>query len=181
MAPEEFSTIGLALCTVGAVFLARSIMIKPPRRVVEEFFGAGEGRISSIRRYIDAKNRVIIGCAFLVVGFAVQLVGLHRRQPSEPPESGRLALEGGAVLLLGAAMWFYASLRSRSSLRRYLEEFFRRSPWPFEKHMELTKEIGDLFGIPHTPDDSIEAYVAKVRKAIGANGKGERVAPRRER
>lgn len=168
ISPDEFSTVGLTLCTVGAIFLSRSILIKRTRRVVEEFFGINSSSLSQIRHYIDAKHHVFSGCGFLIVGFGIQLVGLLLIGPSnEAVSAERLMVEGFVVLVIGALCWMGTNLMSRNSLQRYLRDFFQRNYWPFEENIELSKEIGDVFGIPYNPEDSIEAYLYKLRTTVG--------------
>lgn len=127
----------------------------------------GDGKLSSLRHYVDAKHHVFAGCAFLILGFAVQLCGLLIRTSNELVATSVLVWEGVTVFAAAALVWALSIWMSRRSLCRYLRDFFQRSEWAFEKNMPLTREIGDLFEIPYTPEDSIEAYIGKVRIALG--------------
>ena len=55
---------------------------------------------------------------------------------------------------------------SRRAFKRYLKDFFRKNPWPFARNMGLTQEIGEIFGIPKSPDDTVEMYCAKLRREL---------------
>jgi hypothetical protein len=163
MGPSELAVIGLTCCLVGVFFLANSIIFRRPRKVIEEFFGVGVGSLTVIRDYALNKMQVVIGFLFLNAGFLLEafafLDGLERQLLTTVI---CIAIVGfaGLVYLVGL-IW------SRRSFRRYLSEFFGKHNWSFTENMQMTKEIGLLLGIPHTPDMTVEDYVRKVKQALG--------------
>ena len=59
---------------------------------------------------------------------------------------------------------------SHALFRRYLREYFLEHPPNLETDMALTQELGELFGIPSTGDDTVQGYLLRVRAKIGLSG-----------
>ncbi len=61
--------------------------------------------------------------------------------------------------------------------RRLLSEFFQdHRDWNFEKHPSLTREMGEILGVPSLEEDSIGDYADRVREALKLQGKATRSA-----
>ena len=159
---------GFATQVLGLVFLANAALLSRPRRAIADLLGA---RTESLAACLDSELRKIqslFGFGFLFVGLALNLAGFAPTRDASSPPSVLLAALLGLVFLLASVGAVGASRAARSTFKRHLREFFRRNrDFPFERHMELTKELGEVFGIPRSDSDSVEEYVAKVRRALG--------------
>jgi hypothetical protein len=163
MGSSELAVIGLTCNLVGVFFLANSIIFRRPRKIIEEFFGVGVGSLAAIRDYALNKIQVVIGFLFLNAGFLLLAFSYLERIED------RLLTMAISVSIVAFAVLVYlvGAVYSRRSFQRYLREFFRKHNWSFAENMALTKEIGALLGIVHTPDMTVEDYVRKVRQALG--------------
>lgn len=54
-----------------------------------------------------------------------------------------------------------------NAMRRYLLSHLREFPFSFEDNLALTREIGELFGLPGAHEDTLESYVRKLRERLG--------------
>jgi hypothetical protein len=160
---SDFIIIGVTMNIVGTFFLANSIVFKRPRRVIEEFFVSRPGSLLEIRDYIFTKIQVIIGFVFLFCGFGLQIVA-HVDKLANPKPF--LIFSIAAIFLTAFLTGTIGYATSRRAFKRYLKDFFRKNPWPFARHMGLTQEIGEIFGIPKGPDDTVEMYCAKLRREL---------------
>ncbi|MFQ5506288.1 MAG: hypothetical protein ACE5F1_16085 [Planctomycetota bacterium] len=163
MEAPEYLVIGLTCNLVGIFLLANSIVFRSPRRLLEEFFGVGIGSIRPIRDYVLNKIQVIIGFLFLTAGFVLQALSGW----SWIVQKGPVLAICGAIVTVAALVYFVGQLYSRRSFRRYLCDFFQQHSFNFIQNMEMTKQIGKAFGILPAPEDSVEVYVAKVKRALG--------------
>ncbi|MBK9384287.1 MAG: hypothetical protein IPN34_05630 [Planctomycetes bacterium] len=160
---SDFIIIGLTMNIVGTFFLANSIVFKRPRRVIEEFFVSRPGSLLEIRDYIFTKIQVIIGFVFVFCGFGLQIVA-HVDKLADPTIFLVVAI--AAIFLTAFLIGTIGYATSRRAFKRYLKDFFRKNPWPFARNMGLTQEIGEIFGIPKSPDDTVEMYCAKLRREL---------------
>jgi len=104
---------------------------------------------------------VIIGFLFLTTGFLLQIVGRW--------DSDLLTLAACAgIILFAAAVYAIGAYSSKRAFKKLVREFFQSRPsWNFGEDMALTKEIGEILGVPHSRDMTVEAYVHQVRQAAG--------------
>lgn len=173
--PSDAVGVGLVLASVGGFLLANSIVFRHPRTLLAEFFGGRRGKLISIRGYIFHRLQIHLGFLFLLLGFGFQLYG-HYHVPAadalaaEVPETARTGFPlpwVGYVLLAVGVLEVGGWLLSHALFKRYLREHFRESPPDLESDFELTRELGELFGIPSTGDDTVQGYLQRVRRAIG--------------
>lgn len=165
--PPDWFGVGLVLSIVGGFLLANAILFRHPRDLVQEHFGGGSSRLSSIRAYIFHRLQVHLGFLFLLAGFGLQLYG-HYRPPEVPPSEqdfptlwvGAVVL---AVILLEIVGWWF----SHWQFRRYVREYFLAHPPELEANMRLARELGELFGIQSAGDDSVQSYLARIRTELG--------------
>ncbi len=89
----------------------------------------------------------------------------------------------GSIVVFAVAVYAIGAYSSRRAFRKLLREFFQQqSSWSFTENMALTKEIGEILGVPHSPDMTVEAYVHKVRQALGCSSQATKPAtPERAR
>lgn len=160
---SDLIVIGLTMNIVGTFFLANSIVFKRPRRVIEEFFQTDPGSLLAIRDYIFTKIQVVIGFLFLFCGFGLMIIAHVDKLKNPTPF---LLISIGVLMVTALLIGTIGFAYSRRSFKRHLKEFFKRHPWPFDLRMDLTKEIGELFGVKRSTDETVEIYVAKLRRAL---------------
>jgi len=163
---QDLLVLGLTAQLVGGLLLGSSAEKGRPRSLLLNLLGGTPPSLSFLRDALHAKTRGQAGAAFFVLGSGLLLVGFLR-----PGGPGDWRVEaGGVVLLLGLAVAFLqlADNYVGSTLRRYLRDHFREHPdFPFERHIALTREIGQLFGVEGGAEETLESYVRKVRVAMG--------------
>ena len=162
MDPSVAVVVGLAMNVVGIFFLANSIIFRKPKQVLEEFFGVDRGSLHLIKDYVLNKIQVVIGFLFLTGGFVLQAVGAWQKIHDQ----ATVLLICGGIFVTAVLVYIVGAHYSRRSFRKYLRSFFRTHEFSFTANMALTKEIGQIFGIPHQPDETVEAYVQKVRRYL---------------
>jgi hypothetical protein len=164
----DLFAVGLLLSIVGCFLLANSIVFRHPRTLVAQFFGGEEQRLTSIRSYIFHRVQVHLGFLFLLGGFGLQLYGHFR-----PPATTELVFPTvwvGFVALAVVVLELLGWGLSQVLFRRYVREYFRAHPPSLETDMALSRELGELFGIPSEGDDSVQSYLLRIRQRIGIVG-----------
>lgn len=160
MVSSELVVIGLTCNVVGVFFLANSIRFREPRKALEDSLGVGVRSLFKVRDTALNNMQVIIGFLFVTTGFLLQVVAHWDMDVSTLAFCAGIIVFAGAVYAIGA-------YSSRRAFRKLLREFFQSEEWSFTDDMELTKEIGDILGVPHAKDMTVEVYVHKVRQALG--------------
>jgi len=159
--------VGLVLAIVGGFLLANSILFRHPRGLVEEHFGAPRKRLASVREYIFHRLQVHLGFLFLLAGFGLQLYGRYQGQAAEARPQSFPTAWVGIVLLAVVALEVLGWWASHRLFRRHLRRHFRAHPPDLESDVRLARELGELFGIQSAGDDSVPAYLARIRREIG--------------
>jgi len=162
----DWSTIGLILAIVGSFLLANAILFRNPRALVREHYGVRRGQLRTIREFIFHRLQMTLGFAFLLSGFALQLVGRLRPLPQEAEREFPILWIGVIVLaavILEMGGWWW-SLRS---FRRYVRQYLREHPPDFATDVHTAREVGELFGLSSSADETVQSYVARVRQAVG--------------
>ncbi len=162
MEPSGVTVIGLAMNVVGIFFLANSIIFRRPKKVLAEFFGVEKSSLYTIKDYVLNKIQVVIGFLFLTGGFILQAAGAW----SSIKDQASVLFICGGIFIIAVLVYIIGAHYSRRSFRKYLMNFFKDHEWSFTANMQLTKEIGEIFGIPHDPDETVEAYAYKVRNFL---------------
>lgn len=158
--------LGLCLSVLGLFLVANALLLRSSKSLLEESFGRRRIRLRTIRELLFHRAQMSLGFAFLLVGTLVQLWGqLRPPLADEPAASSTLWI--GLVVALGVASEFGAWFWSQAAFRKHLRDWFRENPPDFETDMALAREVGELFGVESSGVDTVQAYVAKLRKAIG--------------
>lgn len=162
----DWSSLGLVACIVGAFLIANSTLFEHPRSLVARYFGrAGSGRLQSVRDYIYNRVQTTLGFAFLLSGFGFQLVGHFR---SVPAGAAPLSMAWvGVIVATAVALLFGGWWWSLWAFRRYVREYFTRSPRNLLREPQVAREIGDLWGIESRDEDTVEDYVARLVRETG--------------
>lgn len=158
--------IGLVLAIVGSFLLANSILFRHPRELVQERFGKANHRLRTIREYIFHRVQVNLGFGFLLAGFVLQLYGRYR-PPEVIAETGLSILWIGLVVALAALLLLAGWWWSLLAFRRYVIDFLSAESRDFESDLELAREIGELFGVTPHSEDTVQSYLARLRRRIG--------------
>ena len=112
-------------------------------------------------------NRVqtTLGFAFLLAGFGLQLIGQFRTAGPEGPPLNMVwvgVIVAAAIALLFSGWWW-----SVWAFRRYVREYFTHNPRDFRAEPNMAREVGDLFGVESSEDDTVEDYVGRLIRETG--------------
>lgn len=140
--------------------MANSIRFREPKKALEDALGVGVRSLMRVRDTALNNMQVMIGFLFLTTGFLLQVVAQWEAELSTLAFCASIIVFAGAVYGIGA-------YSSRRAFRRLLREFFQTAEWSFTDDMALTKEIGELLGVPHSKEMTVDSYVQKVRQALG--------------
>jgi len=156
----ELAVVGLTCNVVGVFFLANSIRFREPRKALRDALGVGGRSLLKVRDTALNNMQVIIGFLFLTTGFLLQIVAQWDMRLTT-------LLSCAGIIAFACAVYGIGAYSSRRAFRKLLREFFQSQHWSFQDDMELTKEIGEILGVPHGKDMTVEAYVHRVREALG--------------
>jgi hypothetical protein len=70
------------------------------------------------------------------------------------------------VALLCAVLNYLSRLFSKWQFRKIVKDVITERHLPFESNVPLTMEIGQLLGVKLEAGDSVEAYIARLRKDL---------------
>jgi hypothetical protein len=165
--PKDAFGVGLVWQLLGVFLLANSLVFRSPRRLVDEHFGATRTRLVTIRSALFQRLQVHLGFLFVLVGLALQLYG-HYGAPEvqsgpRPFPKEWIALVLVAVLGLELGGWWL----SHALFLRHVREHFRAHPPSLETDMALARELGELFGIASDGNDTVQSYLARLRRRLG--------------
>ncbi len=170
MNDPELAVVGLTCNVVGVFFLANSIRFREPRKALEDALGVGVRSLLRVRDTALNNMQVIIGFLFLTTGFLLQVVAQWDMEMTTLAFCAGIIAFAGAVYAIGA-------YSSRRAFRKLLREFFQAEDWSFADDMQVTKEIGEVLGVPHTKDMTVEAYIHRVRQALGVQPQPKAATP----
>ncbi|MCA8975817.1 MAG: hypothetical protein KDC98_13930 [Planctomycetes bacterium] len=159
MDSPELAVVGLTCNVVGVFFLANSIRFREPRKALADALGVGVKSVMRIRDTALNNMQVMLGFLFLTTGFLLQVVAQWNMELST-------LILCVAIIVFACAVYGIGAYSSRRAFRKLLREFFQSEEWSFDD-MDLTKEIGEILGVPHTKDMTVEVYVHRVRQALG--------------
>jgi len=171
----DWVTIGLVLAIVGSFLLANAILFRNPRGMVEQIFGGAQLQLRSIREYIFHRVQVTLGFLFLLVGFGLQLYG-HYDPPRVAVGGDFPALWVGLILLVAVALQVLGWMLSHNLFRRYVRDYLLRHQVNFEADMKLAREVGELFGLETSGDETVQSYVARLNRRLGLDAAQRRRA-----
>lgn len=173
----DWSVLGLVSAIVGAFLIANATLFEHPRRLVARYFGRQTGRLQSVREYVYSRVQTTLGFTFLLAGFSLQLVGRYQTRaeafsgnPAEPLSMAWV----GLIVIVAVGLLFSGWWWSLWAFRRYVREYFNQNPRDLESEPTTAREIGELFGIDPREDDTVEAYVARLRQGADLPRPGER-------
>lgn len=153
---------------IGVVAFANSILFRRPRQVIEEFFGVSQPTLKNIKDHVLRKVHTYFGLGFLLTGFLFQIASVLPFVPRGESPGASLPYWLMGILGVAALLEIVGAYYSKRSFRKHLRKFFRSNPqFSFERHPEIAKEIGEIFDVGTTPDETVEGYVRRLRVKIG--------------
>ncbi len=161
----DWTSLGIVTAMLGAFLIASATLLEHPRRLVARYFGRSSGRLQTVREYVYNRLQVVLGFAFLLIGFGMQLVGhfLSLPEGAEPLNMAWVgALVFAVVVMLFGGWWW-----SLWAFRRYVREYFTAHTTRFETQGALVREVGELFGVEPSANDTVVTYAERVRQAAG--------------
>lgn len=161
---QDFVVLGFVAYIFTGLLLFTSVGRGRPSYRVAAVFGTAANSLGVLRDAVQAKARGQMAAIFFVGGSACLLAAFQWPQLTVP----NLILIGLASEFLTAII-FLVILKKlvAAKLRHYLRNHLLQHPFDFENHISLTRDVGELFGVSPSGDETLEGYVAKVRKAVG--------------
>ncbi|MEZ6197412.1 MAG: hypothetical protein R3F20_17070 [Planctomycetota bacterium] len=170
MSKFDFDFASLGLATIGLFFICCAIVQKKPKHILEEAFGLYRGGLRDLKSSVFKRNQVVMGFCCVVLAIVLNIFS-----PATGPEGGLLgdlspfakvaALVFFMVVLCGV-LNYLSRLWSKASFKRLVYEVATEYRWPFEENMVLTREIGRLLGIVESDEDTVQSYVARIRRHL---------------
>ena len=165
----DWASLGLVASIVGCFLIANAILFEHPRRLVERYFGSSTGRLRSVREYIYNRVQTNLGFTFLLGGFGLQLFGRYGEAGEQGAAPFSMAWVG-VIVVLAVGLLFSGWWWSMLAFRRYVRQYFRQHPPNLEGDPATMRELGELFGVESYADDTVAAYVARLRAKAGLPG-----------
>ncbi len=160
----DFVVLGFLAYVLTGVFMFASIGRGRPSYRLQVVFGTAASSLGSLRDAIHAKVRGQAASVFFVIGSVLLALGFVLPGPSDLS----LQLLGGGVLVgLGVLFLFVADAYVAGVLRRALRKHLRTHPFDFEHNIALARDIGDLFQVPTSGEDTLEKYCSRLRAELG--------------
>jgi hypothetical protein len=160
----DFLDLGSTLQIAGGLLLAVALLARSSRQLVAERLAPRRLRLVGLREAIVLRVQVGVGFLDIVAGFACEWVGRHQA-PSPDALSAYAWLPIVVLMQLGllALGWWHAS----SACRRHVKESLLATRVDLYADPELARELGELWDVDSSPDDTLESYAERVRGAIG--------------
>lgn len=166
-AGTDWFGVGLVASIAGGFLLANSILFRHPRDLVEQHFGGDPKRLATIRTYIFHRLQIHLGFLFLLLGFGLQLYGHYRPVPEPLGWQVFPTAWVGAVVLAVVGLEVLGWWLSHILFRHYVRVHFREHPPDLEANVALARELGELFAIQSAGDDTVQAYIDRLRRTLG--------------
>lgn len=160
----DFVVLGFFAYVLTGAFMCSSIGRGRPGYRLQVLFGTAAGGLAPLRDAIHAKVRGQAASLFFVAGSILLALGFLLPGPSDLTLQ---LLGGGIQVAASVAFLVLVDPYVAAVLRRVLRRHLRTHPYDFEDNIALTRDIGDLFGVPTGSDDTLESYVARIRQALG--------------
>ncbi len=168
----DLLVLGVVAHLVAGLLYGLSVGKGRPRRLLMELLGGTPRDLDYLRDAIQAKARGQAGAAYFSLGSLLLLLGFLDAFGSPGADPRVQALGAAGLVLLAAAVLAWSDRGVARRMRRYLRDYLQQHPYPLEENVNLAREIGELFSVPHSPDETLESYVRKVRQAVGMEDPG---------
>lgn len=162
---------GICVLLAG-VFQLSSMGRDRARNHLHQVMGTPVTSLQPLRGAMVAKARGQGVAVFLMLG-ALCLIG-DRFQIFQP-NGMWLWLSAAILVVVSGAFMAMLGPYVENSMRRHLLTHLRQFPFSFEDNIALTREIGALFGMPSTKEDTLEDYVRRLRERLSLPAASRRV------
>jgi hypothetical protein len=160
----DWVVLGLVCYFLAGVFMITSVGRGRPRTRAQFVLGMSPESLTGLRASVMAKGRSLVAAIYFLSGTALQLAAVLLPGPSNPS----IQFWGSVGLIfIGGTLMFLLDGHVDRVMRSHLRTQLRTNQFAFEDHIQLTREIGDLFGVEATQTDTLENYIRSVRDAIG--------------
>ena len=165
----DWHAVGLVASVLGSFLLANAILFRHPRTMVEELFTGEKRELRPIREYIFHRVQVTLGFFYLLSGFCLQLLGHYPASGAEAlPVSREFPVAWvGAIVLSAVVLHLFGWMLSHALFRHYVRRYLMRHPFAFETEVKLAREVGELLGLRHERDETVQSYLARLRQRLG--------------
>ena len=159
--------LGFFCILLSALFGIASGSRRNARHRLATLMGEKLVSLEPLRRAMQAKARAQYGTCLLLLGalFVLQSL-LFPLVYSELLAIFLLAL----LFLLSLVMVSFLDKFVENALRNSLMRYLQSHPFVFEDHIALSQEIGVLFGVEVSEDDTLESFLKKLRLVLGLRG-----------
>ncbi|MBT3341156.1 MAG: hypothetical protein HOM34_07210 [Planctomycetes bacterium] len=160
----DWVVLGFVCQFLAGAFLLSSMGRGRPRMRLASILGGAGLTLETLRNALHAKARGQAAALFFLLGNGLVLIGLL--MPG--PRNMRIEMIGvGALLFLALLFLLLLGRYVDNAMRRYIKVHLSLYPFSFEDNIQMTREIGALFGVESSGQDTLESFVSKVRDATG--------------
>jgi len=160
----NLTALGAFCLLLAGVFQLSSVGRDNAKYRLVLLLGAQMTSLAPLRGAMQSKARAQVAAILWVVGAATMVVGeiLHLGISTVLFYSILGGMTGLSVFLIVLQAGYV-----ETAMRRYLLNHLREFAFSFEDNLALTREIGELFGLPSAHEDTLENYVRKLRERLG--------------
>lgn len=172
MSDFDFSFLSQAMAMVGLFFICVAVQQKKPKHILEEAFGVSSGAVRDLKAAVFKKNQLVLGYLWIMLAIVLNIFSQTLVSGDGETVLDRLnpltlaAALIGVVAVLCAVLNYLSRLFSKWQFRNIVRDVITERHWPLESNVPLTVEIGQLLGVKLESGDSVEAYIARLRKLL---------------
>ncbi|HMS16293.1 MAG TPA: hypothetical protein PKA37_05585 [Planctomycetota bacterium] len=172
MSEFDLSFLSQAMAMVGLFFICVAVLQKKPKHVLEEAFGVGSGAVRELKSAVFKKNQLILGYLWIMLAIVLNIFSeaiVRADGTTVLDKLNALTLAAaliGVVAVLCAVLNYLSRLFSKWQFRKIVKDVITERHLPFESNVPLTLELGQLLGVQREAGDSVEAYIARLRKNL---------------
>jgi hypothetical protein len=172
MSEFDLSFLSQAMAMVGLFFICVAVLQKKPKYVLEEAFGVSSGAVRELKAAVFKKNQLVLGYLWIMLAILINIFSqtIARIDGSTVLDKLNAVTLAAALIsvvaLLCAVLNYLSRLFSKWQFRKIVKDVITERHLPFESNVPLTMEIGQLLGVKLEAGDSVEAYIARLRKDL---------------
>lgn len=160
----SLAALGAVGLLLGGLFQLSSVGRDSAQYRLAILLGTPLASLAPLRGAMVSKARGQVAAVMSGCGATALAIGLLMPTPIPPVPFYSIV---GGLLGLSVLLLILQAGYVENAMRRYLLAHLREFPFSFEDHIALTREIGELFGVPSTEKDTLESYTRKLRERLG--------------